>query len=230
VAILWKTKQALLNCVAKGSLAHKASLLTHVGAYIPEELNPSDYTTYVKADPNNDFTVTATQIIVDTMRRDVKAYLYLDMGADYFDGDFEHKLDFELTAYQDWTEMWVWVISTKPDSGFYAMRYDCLALGIYYSSSQGTVRMVLFSNSPYGGVYWNGAEKDVHYYVTITRVGALLTCKVYSNPERTNLLATLTRSLTAGLKYRYIYAVVSQHHTSFGSNIVSGYVQNLQGV
>lgn len=49
MAISWKTKQALLNCVAKGSLARNASLLTAVGVAIPPEIQILSGWSYCKS-------------------------------------------------------------------------------------------------------------------------------------------------------------------------------------
>lgn len=169
-----------------------------------------DFRTYTEVDPNSRITI--SQILVDAngLKRNEDAYVYKDKGVDYF-VNFEHEVDVRSPSYIAlYGVVLVWGVSNVVDD-VYAWTWG-FSLEVYgVSTSQYDLRF----RKKIGSSGWGTGDNSTPInhgtwsYITIKRDGASLTCKIYSNNERTNLVETL--SLTVGIveKYRYIYACSS---------------------
>jgi len=57
-----------------------------------------DLTSYTEVDPNSRIAVTANRVTATNLTRNEDAYVYKDMGIDYFAGSF--RIDFQVQARQ----------------------------------------------------------------------------------------------------------------------------------
>jgi len=169
-----------------------------------------DYTTYTETTDNNSriSLVGTNHIDFDTRRStdsDDEVWLYNDRGVDHF-GDFEHKVDCKYNNFA-WAGI-VWGLSNAEDQLLDAdphigvMMYDDIYLRELYSTTQ-------YLDS------WTGVV-GTWYYLTIKKVGTALTCKIYDNANREagDLLATLSLTLHADHKFRYIYGCSTWWYSS----------------
>lgn len=179
-----------------------------------------DFEDYIEEDPNNHINVaSATHVDVDGMTENEDAYLYDDKGADHFT-DFEHLIDVKAISSvgPNGTGGYCWVLANTVDDwrGIYNADGDLLSvLLIYWAPAPSGWRIYLQEVD--GGNYYATYQPitvNTWYYLTIERSGTALTCKVYSDSARTNLLFTLSLTLHAPVTdFQYVYAVQSDNRT-----------------
>ena len=185
-----------------------------------------DFTTYEEVDPNEHITRTASRVTFTDLTNPESAYVYKDKGAGHFTGDFEHKLDTLHSSMVRYSYVDVWALSNsigdRNESG------NCINV-FWYGMDAGLTRALALQEKINGALFTDysiGLSVDTPYYLTIKRVAATLTCEIYSDSDRTNLVDTLTLILHAVLAYRYIYACRTL--TEAGLDYAkSGYMENL---
>lgn len=164
-----------------------------------------DYTTYIEIDPNNRFTVTPNIITVTDLQRIDNCGIYKDFGANSI-GDFTTDVSVTTPAYLYHSWCMLWGISNG--SYTYQDQWDNNdGFNVAVWSYAGVIRIVLNNMETHSAVYYDGSP-NTNYYLTIRRSGAALTCEIYSDPARTVLLATLSRSSSTA--YRYVLAAGSR--------------------
>jgi hypothetical protein len=191
-----------------------------------------NYSTYTSVDPNSNFSISPYVITVTNMRRDVKAYIYYDKGVGYFAGNFTHILDGKITAsdYEGNALIWSMWNALGGEDELHPTKNGIEILFGRAGSGGGGYYYIYFrewyNNANYDAS-WNSAVLNTTYYFTITRVGAVLTVKIYSDYARNTLLATLTKNLHTTDAYRYIYAMqscASSYTPAAKISIVSGHL------
>jgi len=177
-----------------------------------------DLTTYTEVDTGGHITVTADPdpdraIIISDPAGD-QGYVYADKGVNYFDGDFIHKFTLfaQLNDSREHESLCVhWGVANVIPGGagdsilVSSTAGDRPDLGELYIFLQGT---------DMEEDIWNGAAASTPYYLTVDRSGTTITCKIYSDEERIDvlhLLATLVSEKDV-VQYRYIYALQSLEH------------------
>jgi len=168
-----------------------------------------DLTKFTEYDPNNDLTVSKERVTWDTLNRSQDAGLERDYGAGHF-GDFVHEFDVYFSSIEagdlnNRVVIILWYLSVNP----WPSSTDILRL---YARQKGDLdnrfELVFFQRT--GGVndwvysgtvtYYTGNV----YYFRVERSGSSCRLRVYSDPERTNLLedsGSITGLTTA---YRYL--------------------------
>jgi len=174
-----------------------------------------DFTTYEEVDTEDDrIQFVGTNHIDFDAYENEKTYLYKDFGVDYF-GDFEHRIDikgvYESAGFPTGS---FWLLANSVDA-YYDLILDSqnfIKLGQGYEVPPATLLIL----SEWHNV--SGGQNDTFtgvlgtwYYLTIKKVGASLTCKIYSDSDRTNLLDTLSLTLQEDYKFRYIYPACTPH-------------------
>lgn len=180
-----------------------------------------DFTDYVEVDPNNYWSQTTTRNTATNLLKSDDSYLYKDYGSGHF-GDFEHLIDFCMTAsvLNGWMGVWALV---NAEGSYADMANDVPMVSIGHYADPANRKIVL---------RWKGGESDEYtnlsldttYYLTIKRSGTTLTCKIYSDAARTTLLDTLTVTCGTGT-FQYLEAGFSLDFT--GTETISAYVENL---
>ena len=184
-----------------------------------------NFTTYTEVDEGGDITVTASKCDVDTMRRDALSYVRKDMGAGHF-GDFEHLVTCRMTAAAQDGQANIWGMSNGSNTdAALATNNDGMRVCFY----QGAVNYVLILAD------WVNAVGDPSvplvlgtiYYLTIRRSGTDLTCEIYDDSDRTNLIDTLAVACSV-TTFRYIFGLMSEDLDDSGDATITCYSENLE--
>lgn len=186
-----------------------------------------DFLAYVEHDPNSHIEV-AKHHIDHLVYADEDAYVYKDMGVDYF-GDFTHLVDVK-SSFGD-VSGFVWLLSNDIDDVKGLKDANKTAIGIYAVGLYGIINFLTLYETYGGNDYqdvWEGAMSDTWLYLKIEKSGTNLTCKIYSDAARTNLLKTLSLTLHADHKFRYVFGCNTWHSNEIGSN--DNDIENLRGV
>jgi len=168
-----------------------------------------DFTTYTEVDPNNHITVASATHVDFICYKTEDARLYKDYGINHF-GDFEHKIDVRLvSATGNSVNLWCHALTNELDDlkGLCDAKKTFVSCLRYQTTTEGRI----FLWESYNGINYtqyyvlSGGGLNVWYYLTIKKSGTSLTCKIYSDSARTNLLATLSLTLQANHKFRYLH-------------------------
>lgn len=190
-------------------------------------ITKEDYTTFTEVDPNSHLTVTAHHLDFDAYENE-DCYLYKDYGADFF-GDFTHKVDVKGSAFdQDWDWGYCWMLSNDIDDGGGLLEAKKTAVSVCLVRVAGTTGLFLieyYNGWTYGDDDYYPITENTWYYLTITKTGTALTCKIYSDSARTILLDTLSRTLQADHKFRYLFGC-NNYNTSW-KNVCTLEIENL---
>ena len=166
-----------------------------------------DFTTATEVDPNNHIEKTAYHIDFYALRNE-DALLYWDKGVDHFGTSWEHKIDIKAISYQDNGVAFFWVLSNDVDDyyGLQTAGKPCIALRLIKSLYPYLSIRELYNGTEYYSSNFT-CTQGTQYYLTVKRDGTSVTCKIYSDSARTNLLATLSITLHAEQpNHRYIFA------------------------
>jgi hypothetical protein len=191
-----------------------------------------DLTTYDETDPNAVWSQTATRNTCASLRRDDISFLSDDMGAGFFGANFEHKIDYKMTANQGRCVMCIWSVNDGPDShagianGFTTwFHVPSDVAGTNPRTYMTKIVAGALTHDSYLMVSW-----DDDLYLTHNRTSTTLTCKIYSDSARTSLLDTLSLAVVT-TTWQYIQAGFSwetETANGHGAKTCSGYVENLE--
>jgi len=182
-----------------------------------EEDTPGSITPYVK---DADF----------VLNRNNDAYLYWDFGVDYFDGNFEHRFDFQINSNSSGVARGcLWMLANNIDDAYTIQEnYDSLSLYVICNSPFDTVYLYL-AESVNGTVYESSypLNPDTRYYVRVYRSGSTLYRRIYSDPNYTNLVHATSRALHETEQFRYLYQPSSMNLGAVSSRTMKGNISNL---
>lgn len=213
--------------------ANEGNLGADRGPYVfesPQNLS-IDYT---ETDPNGRIVAAADSITFTGITEDEDAWVYRDMGAGHFFGNFKIHFEVEITASTVTTEVGTLILANSVKS------YEDID-----SDGESYLGVVLFRDA--GGNYeiWldevdSGARHSDHYtgavgtryYLVMERkeeVGTYgtLYCYIYSDADHVNLLDTLSVALHSSRKdFRYVYGL-NAHNAGDAADAMSGVVANV---
>lgn len=188
---------------------------------------------WTEEDPNTRITPTATKVAWAGLARNEDAWFLYDFGANYFDGDFRHELECELTAADDTGVAYCWALTNLVDEmkGIIDGSGDFLAVWLYRSGADYEIRL---RECDGGAVYTHTIIITVGttYYLTVIRdesVGThgTLYCYIYTDSGRTILHGKLELALHTSKKdFRYLYTCNT--YNSGDAATQTGYTQNLK--
>lgn len=185
-----------------------------------------NFTTYTETDPNNRFTVTATNIAVSGLGRSEDAFVYDDKGAAFFDGDLTHRLNVSIDNAAAPGINSVWTLANAVDDATSLPDYITVFFGF-----AGGNHLVLLRENDGGSLtddVWTDAVQSTTYYLEIERdeTAGDLICRIFSDASFSTLVITLTVSLSDNtVNWRYIYASLSFNDDAGGA--FDGHVANL---
>lgn len=187
-----------------------------------------DFTTYTEYDPDTDYTITSSKITIDTVRHDAEGYVAKDKGSGHFNGDFEHLADVCATAFSNNSaELHLWCLGTV--LGYIDAIGNRIEQFFNMSSSGSTYH--LYIRERYGATHYQDLLGSISlstvYYIKLKRVSSTFYCYIYSDPDRTSLIDTLSLSLHETASYRYIYGTIAMGSGWNPSYTGSGYIENL---
>ncbi len=194
-----------------------------------------NFNTFSETDPNSRITRTSSKVTWTNMTRDESAFVDLDKGVGFFGASFIHTLHVKITAATTSSSLMgaVWMVATE-EADYNAIRQNAasnaLALEFYRSGTQ--PRFALNENVGSGNTLSANfdATLNVDYFMTITRdedtgANGTLTCAIYSDAARTNLLDTLSVTLTVNNNFQFLYGMASGDFNN--ANVWSGFTENL---
>jgi len=171
-----------------------------------------NFTTYTEVDEDSDITITANKIAVDTIRRDAISYVRKDRGVGHF-GDFEHLIKGTCISANEYHNTGFWAL-TNGYTTIKQMTTNSSGISLSFRTGDEETNQIYLSDYTVEGTDIFIFEFDTLYYCTIQRSGTSLTCKIYSDANRTILLDTL--SLVCSITtYRYIYGLASYGEETF---------------
>jgi len=182
-----------------------------------------DFTTYIEDDSGSDITVIADRITVDTMQRIADSNVRKSFGSDHF-ADFEHLIDIFVDSIGSkgaagcWgtvnNNQWTMQDRYNLDEGLDCHFYGNLGAPIIYIEE-------------YNGDIEDYASValDVMRYLTIERLGSVLTCKIFSDVERTSQVGSTLACACSTTAYEFIVPVSSREAS--GTDLITFFVENL---
>jgi hypothetical protein len=164
-----------------------------------------DYNDFTEVDPNTHLAIVGTNHLDFDAYKNEDCYLYKDYGTDHF-GDFEHKVDMKASALDDYDNSFFWMLSNDINDVHDLYGGGKTFLTLRCIKFSGTSHIVLEEYES-GNLWYDDyvITGDTWYYLTVTKSGTSLTCKIYSDSARTILLDTLSLTLHADHKFRYLF-------------------------
>lgn len=189
-----------------------------------------DYTGYTETDTSSRLTVAATTLTIANLDTDEDMRLYSDFTADYFDGDFEHTLKINVTTGTGAEACYVWALTnavSNPIGTLITANTDLIAL----EWLNGALVLVERNNTVSTSDTSSALSLSTSYYLRVVRDEAVgtygtLYCYIYTDPEYTVLVDTLTVTLTETKDWRYLWACSSVGDGA-GSTAFSGTISSL---
>lgn len=240
--LLFGDKQTLKEqpTLATSSLVNELKTIdiaTLTGYLPPDPVQDLD-TDFTEVDVGaNRLTVNDTRCTVTNVDRDEEVYLYRDMGANHFDGDFEHLFTITRTAASGVYPVWTyWALSNGVDDA-YMLREGATGIlhvwGMWHASP--ALSKISLEESYSGSHNYDSfnISASTIYHLTVERdvdagdYGELY-CYTYEDDggERGDLLDTMTVVLASDVDLRYIYAG-SAWTGGYTNRAYSGYTENL---
>lgn len=196
-----------------------------------------DFTTFTEVDPSSKITVTSTKIDSAANTTQDNAYVYKDMGAGYFSGDFTHNFEVFLNSSSDAglrQNFWAMANGVGEQEALQNADTDYFAWS-FGDEGANTLRRLYEGDGATDYQDSDGGNASVGYgtvyYVKIVRdeaVGSFgtLYCYIYSDSGRTTLIESQSLTLHTSKKdFRYIYGEMNDGRTQAG--VITGYTQNL---
>lgn len=189
-----------------------------------------DFTTFTETDAGGKLTVTSTKIDIANLLDSDVGKVYKDMGANHFDGNFEHLVEMYMnSATTTGYRFWAWGLANITTLQESSPGTQYLSSPLYREGAT-DVRVLIRDVGSQQGVF--SLSQNTLYYVKIKRDEAVGTygtayVYVYSDSARTSLIGS-NSILIANAKYdfRYLYGMTG-FNAEAGTFTTSGYVQNL---
>jgi len=218
-----KAEPTEASCTSVDSVK-EVTLESLEGAPPPDPIE--DFTTYTEDDPESVVTVTSSKISWSGLDRPAGTRVYADKGAGHF-GDFEHLITVQCSESVGGHYSVYWMLCNSPSGDHYTYPNNSVHVETHAVSNYYRIILQEFDdeNNPqydYTGLLDLGAA----YYLTIERDGTDLTCKVYADSERTNLMNTLYLTNVTETTFRYVYGM-SSYGGGSGDWDMAGYSENL---
>lgn len=171
-----------------------------------------DFTTYVETDPLGHLSITASTITGTGITLDEDTYCHYDKGVGHFSGDFTHLITTNVTNVSGGSACASWALTNDIDDVIGLIGASKSFLRLQHNSGNTyilteTVLGTQYSDSGTltdGQTYYNTIERDE----SIGTYGQL-TCKIYSDSDRTVLVDTLLVTLHVKLDLQYIFGLLS---------------------
>jgi len=187
----------------------------------------------IEVDPNSRITIAAQTLTFSGLQRNENAYVYRDLGSDFYYGDFSHQFQFKINAgAAEDSIVFLWGLANAINNFYGLYTESAPALGLYAIVASGTLYLRLYEFYGSAAVHQSGGiAYGLDRYVTITRdetVGTYgkLYCNIYSNAARTTIVDALELSLRAKVDFRYKYSL-SSYNTGHAL-AMSGYVKSFK--
>jgi len=191
-----------------------------------------DFTTYTENDPSNRIrNITASKLELEDHTGSEETYLYKDMGAAHFDGDFIHHATVDQHGSSSYPRAGIFGVANAIGSQatIDTAASDFLVFDIVRSNFQTRLTEcdggTLYSSAWTSAISINNTE-----FVELERDEAVgtygtLYIRVYDDATKTTLDASGSLALHSKKDYRYHYAILGL--ASGTTSSIDGYVENL---
>ena len=177
-----------------------------------------DLSTYTEEDPNSRLALNGTNEVdfTDLSRNDSSTYLYKDFGVGYFCiHDIEIYLTLEATKESSYGLADFGITNDASDQSNWSN--PSLRVGFY-----GDLKLRLNDGDSYS------ASDSTVYYCTLQEKDGTLYLYIYSDSDRSNLLDTLSTSVSDETQtYQYIVAIANRADNG-GSYVISGLCKDIE--
>jgi len=152
-------------------------------------------------------------------------YYYKSYGSGYFGAQFKHEFDFIVTDKSVESVCTLWMVSNT-GNGYYAHetnKYDCLNLRVEDN-------LLILSEIVSGVINSSNTviAENTKYYVRIRRYKNSLSCYLYNDEARINLVDYIHLSLySSNSSFRFLYAMSSYYSKTVTTDSFSGVISNL---
>ena len=198
-----------------------------------------DFDTYTEVDEGNNITVATNKVSWVDLDTDETSYVYFDKGVNYFNGDFTHQFECQVSGRDAGNPFFAYWVLANAIGDIFALGIaaeDFLFFYYYYDDVLGNTFQlgVTEGGVPITDVY-DGPTDGVTYYITITRdddggVNNTGQIKAYirTGSHTGVLVDTLSIDCSAGEQndFRYIYALCSVD-VAVANEDASGYTEKL---
>jgi len=193
-----------------------------------------DFDTYTEEDVPGKITVNDTQVSWSALDIDDESYVYDDKTAGHFDGDFEHKLEYQFSLNVNGHLHALWMLANAIDDlKCIVDNLDANVLYLYDVGAQVLLYLETFNNGVSAGWDSWAATPGVTYYITIARdddgggssVGQL-TADIRTGSHTGILQTTLTVDCNEQVDYQYIYPIAAFNSGTNGDTC-TGFTRNL---
>jgi len=161
---------------------------------------------YTEVDTEDDRIQRSTVNIDHLATRNETTYVYRDFGVDYF-GNWTHDVDARSDFRENDGLGVVWMVAN--DLGDYRSLYlagkTLLIVRFYRTVGTNYIQLFELFDTNYYSQSFSGALASTWYYFVIEKSGVSLSCKIYYNSLRTDLVTTLSLTLQDDHSFRYIY-------------------------
>lgn len=163
-----------------------------------------NFTTYEVEDPQGNILIQPLAVTVSDEPMNISAYVRKDYGDNAF-GDFRHDLKISWINADTATILGPWAISNG-SSNYAEMvaNNDGIGLELFRVSDGSSYRLRIIDFATLTATHWEVPSLPFTCWVTVERIGAIATLKIYSDPGRQTLLRTRTISCAA-VPYRYLF-------------------------
>lgn len=180
-----------------------------------------DLSIFDETDPNSDITIGTYRASADTMRRDVDAYVTDDYGAGYFEY-FDIEFEMEITASDTDGQMVLCAVSNVAASKQDMQSSQSAWIAVY--NNAGNLRCEIVEFPSVNNAYFDFSGSTVgKRYFRFRRYRGAFSMYVYSDADRTVLVASKTISGSATNTYRYLNVLASRE--AAGTATITGYTQ-----
>ncbi|KKN81722.1 hypothetical protein LCGC14_0316340 [marine sediment metagenome] len=195
-----------------------------------------DFTTYIEVDPGADISKTAARITWASMPNTVESYVYKDMTAGFFSGDFAFTMAINQSVATNGGRVGHWAVANAVDSrrGLFDANESYIVVTSRQTASSPTNKIGILEGDS-GSEFLSSEiaiDKGTVYYLLITRdesagTYGTMTLSVYTDEARTSLVGSVAHLLHSSKKdYRYLYGCQA---TEFGGGgLISGHTENMK--
>lgn len=181
-----------------------------------------DFRSYTKADPTEDKVVRSThQVTWNLVDRGLDVGVYCTVSASEIT-DFDHSV--EVYCSLRGAPVGVWGVSDKSLHTLQDIINEAMGITVYWGSAGNYLVLHDHVTNTYDTSVV--LSLSTPYYLLIRRAATTLTCKIYSDEDRTTLVDTLTVTPCTEYAFSVICAMLNYDNASFTGN-TSGYVRNL---
>lgn len=189
-----------------------------------------DFTSWTEVDSGTILSQTATKSSFASMSCEEENYLYYDYTVDHFDGDFEHKFDYEPESISGEGMGYPWGMANELDDMYNLIENDKDQFAYVIYPADPLIRLYATENTATQYDSFLDGNAGEQWWVKIVRneTTEVLYAYIYNAPgwDSGDLQDTLVLGLNEKEDFRYLFAP-SCYNNGVADRLITGYVENL---